>query len=118
MTARTLWGSCHFVRWDEFRWYLEPIELPSDPFVSNDALDMGIEAFTNTLGSAKIAGTVRRPHEAIQHFPDLSELVAEKCHIRRCWQWYKQYEDKIKLNRLTNLIHDRLVGLVVSMSDY
>ena len=32
MTSQVLWGSGHFVRWDEFRRYLRPIELPSDPF--------------------------------------------------------------------------------------
>ena len=86
MTSQVLRGSSHYVRWDEFRRYLRPIELPSDPFLSTDALEIGIGAFTNTLRSAKIAGTVRRPHEAIQNFPDLSEIVAEKRRIRRRWQ--------------------------------
>ena len=76
MTSQMLRGSGHYVRWDEYRRYLGPIELPSDPFLSTDALEIGIEAFTNTLRSAKIAGTVKRPHEAIQHFPGLSEIVA------------------------------------------
>ena len=91
MTSQVLRGSGHYVRWDEFRRYPRPIELPSDPFLSTDALEIGIEAFTNTLRSAKIAGTVRRPHEAIQHFPDLSEIVAEKRRIRRRWQRCKQF---------------------------
>ena len=56
----------------------------------------------------KIAGTVRRPHEAIQHFPDLSEIVAEKRRIRRRWHRYKQFGDKVDLNRLINLMHDKI----------
>ena len=83
MTSQMLRNSDHFVKWDEFRRYLGPIELPSDPFLSTEALEFGIEAFTNTLRSAKVAGTVRRPHEAMQYFPDLSEIVAEKLRIRR-----------------------------------
>ena len=61
-----------------------PIEFPSDPFLSTDELESCIEAFTNTLRSAKIAGQVHRPREAIKYFPDLSDIVAE---------------DKAKLNR-------------------
>ena len=48
------------------------------------------------------------PHEAIQHFPDLSEIVAEERRIRRRWQRFKQFGDKVELNRLTNLIHDKI----------
>jgi hypothetical protein len=44
----------------------------------------------------------------MQYFPDLSEIVAEKRRIRRRWRRYKQFEDKVKLNRLTNLIHDKI----------
>ena len=97
VTSQVLRGSGHYVRWDEFRRYLSPIELPS-----------GIEAFTNSLRSAKIGGTVRRPHEAIQHFPGLSEIVAEKRSIWRRWQRYKQFGDKVELNRLTNLIQEKI----------
>jgi len=32
ITSQMLRGSGHFVRWDEFRRYLRPIELPSDRF--------------------------------------------------------------------------------------
>ena len=48
MTSQVLRGSGNYVRWDEFRRYLRPIELPSDPFLSTVALEIGIEAFTNT----------------------------------------------------------------------
>jgi len=107
MSAQVRPDTCH-VRWDVFRQHLKPIELPSDPFESTDALELGIETFSNTLRSAKIAGQVRRPHEAIQNFPDLSKEIAEKRQIRRRWQKYRNQEDKIELNRLTNLIHEKI----------
>ena len=71
--------------------------------MSTDALEIG-----NTLKSAKIAGKLNRPNEVINHFPNLSEIVAEKRRIRRRWQLYRQYEDKMELNRLTNLIHKHI----------
>jgi hypothetical protein len=84
------------------------IEFLSAPFLSTDDLETGIETFTNTLRSAKIAGQVNRPHEAIKHFPDLSELVAKKRQIRKRFQRCRQRADKMELNRLTNLIHNKI----------
>ena len=55
MTVRMLRGSGHFDRWDEFRRYLQPIELSSDPFLFTDALEIEIKAITNILTSEKIA---------------------------------------------------------------
>jgi hypothetical protein len=99
--------ACH-VRWDVFWQHLKSIELPSDPFLSTDALGLGIETFSNILRSAKIEGQVRRPHEAIRNFPNLGDVIAEKRQMRRRWQKYRNREDKTELNRLTNLIHDKI----------
>jgi len=99
------------IRRDVFRQQLKLIEFPSDPFLSTDDLETGIETFTNTLRSAKIAGQVNRPHEAIKHFPDLSELVAKKRQIRKRFQRCRQRADKMELNRLTNLIHNKIRGI-------
>ena len=107
MSTRLRPDACH-VRWDVFRQHLKSIELPSDSFQSTDALEVGIETFSNTLRSAKIAGQVCRPHEAIKHFPDLSDLITEKRQIRKRWQRYRNYEDKVELNRLTNLVHHQI----------
>jgi len=93
------------VRWDAYREYLKPINFPSDEYHSIDALETGIEAFSNTLVSARRTGEVNRPQEALQHFPDLSDLIVEKRQARRRWQKYKQRKDKVEFNRLTNLIH-------------
>jgi hypothetical protein len=71
-------------------------------------LETGIEAFTNTLRSAMIAGQVHRPCEAIKHFLDLSDMVAEKRLVRKQWQRYRKKEHKAELNRLTNLIHNEI----------
>ena len=49
-----------------------------------------------------------RPYEAIKHFPDLSDLIAEKRQIRKRWQRYRNYEDKVELKRLTNLVHNQI----------
>ena len=78
----------------------------SDLFLSTNALEIGMEAFTNNLRSAKIAGTVSRPHEVIQYFPDLSEIVAEKRRIRRRWQRYKQFGDKVELSMTISAIFE------------
>jgi hypothetical protein len=48
---------------------------------------------------------VSKPQEALQHFPDLSDLIVEKRQARRRGQKYKQSTDKAEFNRLTNLIH-------------
>ena len=66
------------------------------------------EAFADTLRFAKIAKTVSLPHEAIQYFLDLSEIVAEKRRIRKRWRRYKQFGDKVELNRLTILTHENI----------
>ena len=55
------------------------------PFLSTDTLEIGIEIFSNTLRSSKIGGQVCLPHEAIKHFPDLSDIIAEKRQIRKRW---------------------------------
>ena len=57
MSTRLRPDACH-VRWDVFRQHLKLIELPSDSFQSTDALEFGIETFSNTLRSTKIAGQV------------------------------------------------------------
>ena len=50
-------STCHsLVRWDVFGQRLKLIEFPSDHFLSTDELETAMEAFTNTLRSAKIAG--------------------------------------------------------------
>jgi hypothetical protein len=38
MTSQMLRGMEHFVRCDEFRWYLRPTELPSNPFLAHPRL--------------------------------------------------------------------------------
>ena len=106
MSAQVRPDTCH-VRWNVFRQHLKSIQLPSHPFLSTDALEIGIETFSNTLRSANIAGQVRWPHEAIRNFPYLSKGIAKR-QIRRQWQKYRNLVDKIELNRLTNLIHDRI----------
>jgi hypothetical protein len=53
------------------------------PFLSSDVLETGIETFSNTLRSSKIAGQVCRPHEALKHFLDLSDIITEKRQIRK-----------------------------------
>ena len=58
MTTRLRPNACH-VRWDFFRQHLNLIEFPSDPFLSTDALEIGIETFSNTLRSVKCAGHMR-----------------------------------------------------------
>ena len=88
--------------------HLRPIEFPSDPFLSTDELETDIEAFANILRSAKIAGQVHRPREAIKQFPDLSDIVAEKRLVRKRWQSYRRKEDKAEFKRLTNLIHNEI----------
>jgi Endonuclease/Exonuclease/phosphatase family. len=55
MTANILQNTSHLVRKDEFRRYLKQIELPLDSFLSTDALEISIEAFSNIRKSAKIA---------------------------------------------------------------
>jgi hypothetical protein len=87
MLAQVRPDTCH-VRTDVFRQHLNSIELPSDPFLCTGALESGIKTFSKTLRSAKIAGQVRRPHEAIRNFPDLNKEIAEKRQIRRRWQKY------------------------------
>ena len=64
------------VRWDVFDQHLKLIEIPSDPFLYSDALELGIETFSDSLRSAKIAGHVRRSHEALQNVFDLSDVIA------------------------------------------
>ena len=95
MTSEIFRSTDQFVRWDEFRRYPRPIDLPFDPFLSTDALETGIATFSNTLKSAKFAGRVSRPHEAINHFPDLIYIAAEMRRIRRRWQRYKQDEKNV-----------------------
>ena len=68
-------------------------------FLSINALETGIEAFSNTRKIAKIARKINRPCEAIKHFPDLCDILTEKHWIRRWWQ---------QLNRLTNLNHKHI----------
>ena len=74
-----------------------------DPFLSTDTLETCIESFSNMLRSAKIA-----VHEAIKHFPDLRDIIAEKRQIRKQWQRYRNRVDKVELNRLTNFIKDQI----------
>ena len=50
---------------------------------------------------------MHRPREAIKHFPDLSDIVAEKRLVKKRWQRYRKQEDKVELDRLTNLIHKK-----------
>ena len=40
MKSQVLRGSGHFVRWEKFRQNVRPIELPSDPFIYTDALEI------------------------------------------------------------------------------
>ena len=96
------------VRWDVYRDYLKEISFPQGKFESNDALELGIEALSSTLVSARKTGEVEIAREAIPYFPDLSQVIAEKRRVRKRWQKYKLREDKIELNRLTNLIHDEI----------
>jgi len=37
------------VRWDVYRKYLKPINFPSDEYLSIEALETGIDAFSGTL---------------------------------------------------------------------
>ena len=78
--------------------------------MSTMSMKTGIKTFSNTCRSAKIAGQVKRPYEAIKHFPDLSDLVVKKRQIRKRWQRCRQRADKIELNRLTDLIHNKIRG--------
>ena len=95
---------CHIIRWGVFRQHLKKIEYTLDSFRSTDEYEPGIEAFTNTLRSAMIAGQVHKSRAAIKYFPVNSDIVAEKLLIRNRWHCYRQKVDKIEFNRLFNLI--------------
>ena len=77
--------ACH-VRWHEFRLHLKSIKLPSDTFLFTDALQIAIKNFSCILRYTKLAGLLCRPLEAIEYFPNLSDIVAEECNIKRYWQ--------------------------------
>ena len=96
---------CHSVRWNVFRQHLKSIEFLLDSFLFTDELETGKKDFAIILRSAKIAGQVHRPLEAIKYFPDLSDIVAEKRWIRKRWQLYRQKADKVELNKLTNMYY-------------
>ena len=49
-----------------------------------------------------------RQHGAINNFPDLSDIIAEKRRIWRRCQRYKQDDDTLELNRLINLIYKHI----------
>ena len=78
LTSQVLRTMAHHIRWDLYRQHMRPVELPLDPFLSTAALEFGIEAYSNTFKTEKIAESVNRPHEAIKYFPDLSDTPAEK----------------------------------------
>ena len=60
--------------------YLKQIEFSSDVFRHTDELET---AFSNALRSAKFAGQILISGEAIRYFPDLNDVVAEKCLLRK-----------------------------------
>ena len=71
------------VRWHVCRECLKLIIFPSYEYKSIDALETDIKAFCSTLVSPNKKGEVNRPQKALKHFPDLSNLIAEKCQLRR-----------------------------------
>ena len=107
MTNRLIHGGC-VIRWDEIHQRLKLIELPLDTFLSTDAFEIGIDTFTNTLRSAKIPGQVCRPHEAIKHFPNFSDIIAEKRPIRNRCKRHRNCVDKVELNRIATFVHHEI----------
>ena len=95
----------HKAWWDESRECLKPLKFPEVEDQSIDTLETDIDNFSGTLISARKTVEINRPNEALKHFPDLDDIIAEKHQIRKRWQRYKQREDMVELNRLTNLIH-------------
>ena len=81
------------MRWDCYRESLQPIRFPLDEHQSSDDLETGIRK--------------SRPQEAVKHFPDLSAIIslAERYHVRRQWQRYKQIGDKMDPRKFANLTH-------------
>ena len=67
LTSQVLRTMAHHIRWDLYRQHMRPVELPLDPFLSTAALEFGIEAYSNTFKTEKIAESVNRPHEAIKY---------------------------------------------------
>ena len=84
--------------------HLKPIRLLLDPFLSSVALEISTKVITNSIKSTRLAEKVIRQHDNIKYFPDLNDIVIEKCRIREGRQKFTQGRDKIVVNILTIFI--------------
>jgi hypothetical protein len=107
MSAKVRPDACH-VRWDMFRLLLKSIGLPSDPFLSHWRI--GVRNL-NLLQNAKICKEWRTRAQATWGHTKLfwpQRYNSWERQIRRRWQKFRNREDKIELNTLTNLSHDKI----------